>query len=100
MPRLIYAPAALDDLESIQRYLSQPGAGARAGRRWAAIRNALSALKTEPTLWAVGDHPGVRERPVEGHRIMYEIRGTRGDVVILRVYGPRQDRRGFAPEPV
>lgn len=43
-------------------------------------------------------HVGVRERPVAGYRVMYQVtpdtndNATAGDVAILRIFGPRQDR--------
>ena len=43
----------------------------------------------------------MRERPVEGYRVAYEVRPdtgedrTAGDVTVLRVWGPGQDR----PDP-
>jgi len=46
--------------------------------------------------------PGVRELPIAGgYRVFYKVETdtgrdeTAGDVRVLRVYGPGQDRRGF-----
>jgi len=86
VPRtLIYAPRARDDLAAIRRWLTQPGSGTAARRRLAAIRNAINRL---------------RELPCEGgYRALYEIipdtgrNETAGDVRVLRVFGPGQDRR-------
>ena len=42
--------------------------------------------------------PGVRERHVEGYRVAYEVAAdtgsntTAGDVTVLRVFGPGQQR--------
>lgn len=101
MPRtLIYAPRARDDLAAIRRWLTQPGSGTAARRRLAAIRNAINRLREQPCLYAFGDHSGVRELPCEGgYRALYEIipdtgrNETAGDVRVLRVFGPGQDRR-------
>jgi len=46
----------------------------------------------------VGDHPGVRDVPVEGYRIMYEIHpdieddAAASEVRVLRVFGPHMTR--------
>jgi plasmid stabilization system protein ParE len=101
VPReLIYAPEALADLEEATIWLTQPGSGPTAWRRLAAIRDSIERLCEHPCLWPVGQHPGVRELPCEGgYRALYEVvpdtgrDGTAGDVIVLRVYGPGQDRR-------
>ena len=49
-------------------------------------------------LYPVGDQPGVRELSCEGHRVMYEVdpdtgrNDSAGDMLLLRVFGPGQDR--------
>jgi plasmid stabilization system protein ParE len=101
VPReLIYAPEALADLEEATIWLTQPGSGPRAWRRLAAIRENVERLSEHPCLWPVGQHDGVRELPCEGgYRALYEVipdtgrDETAGDVIVLRVYGPGQDRR-------
>lgn len=100
MPRrLIYAPRARDDLDAIRHWLTQPGSGGAARRRLAAIRTEINRLREHPCLYAVGDHPGVRELPCAGgYRALYEVRpdtgrnDTAGDVRVLRVFGPGQSR--------
>ena len=107
MPReLIYAPEALADLEAATLWLTQPGSGPRAWRRLAAIRNSIERLGEHPCRYPVGQHAGVRELPCDGgYRALYEVHPdtgrdeTAGDVIVLRVYGPGQDRRGFRPPP-
>jgi len=96
---LIYAPEALADLEEIAHWLTQPGSGPRAWRRLAAIRDSIERLREHPCLWSIGQHPGVRELPCAGgYRALYEVipdtgrDETAGDVTVLRVYGPGQDR--------
>ena len=83
--------------------LTQPGSGPAARRKLAAIRADIRRLQQEPCLWPAGDHPGVRELPAAGgYRVFYKIEpdtgrdDTAGDVRVLRVYGPGQDRSGFA----
>ena len=101
MPRaLIYAPEALAELDAVALWLSQPGSGPRARRTLAAIRADIRRLRQHPCLWPVGDHPGVRELPCAGgYRVMYRVHPdtgrdeTAGDVRVLRVFGPGQDRR-------
>lgn len=97
--RLIYAPRARDDLDAARRWLTQPGSGSAAWRRLVAIRADLRRLRQYPCLYPVGQHPGVRELPCAGgYRALYEVipdtsrDETAGDVRVLRVFGPGQDR--------
>ena len=100
MPRkLIYARKALADLDAIRRWQTQPGAGQAARRRLMAIRTAIGRLRQHPCVYPVGEHPGVRELPCTGgYRALYEVHPdtgrdeTAGDVQVLRVFGPGQDR--------
>jgi plasmid stabilization system protein ParE len=97
--KLDYTDEAIDDLEAISHWLTQPGAGPAARRRLRAIRAAINRLRQQPCLHAFGEHPGVRELPCEGgYRALYEVHPdtgrseTAGDVLVLRVFGPGQDR--------
>jgi plasmid stabilization system protein ParE len=100
VPRaLIYATEALADLDAAALWLAQPGSGPRAWRMLAAIRADIRRLRQSPCLWPAGDHPGVRELPCAGgYRALYRIipdtgrDETAGDVRVLRVFGPGQDR--------
>lgn len=100
MPRgLSYAPRARQDLISILGWLTQPGSGPAARRRLAAIRTASNRLRDYPCLYAIGDHPGVRELPCPGgYRALHDVspdtgrNDTAGDVRVLRVFGPGQLR--------
>ena len=100
MPRrLIYAPRAREDVDSIRRWLTQPGAGLAARRRLTAIRAAINRLRQHPCLHPAGPHPGVRELPCAGgYRALYRVipdtgrDQTAGDVRVLRVFGPGQSR--------
>lgn len=104
---LIYAPEALTDLEEVTLWLTQPGSGPRAWRRLAAIRESIERLREQPCLWPIGQHEGIRELSCEGgYRTLYEVipdtgrDETAGYVIVLRVYGPGQDRhpiRDLAP---
>jgi plasmid stabilization system protein ParE len=100
--RLIYAPRAREDLDAVRRWLTQPGAGPTARRRLIAIRTAINWLGHHPCLHPVGQHSGVRELPCPGsYRAPYRIAPdtgrdeTAGDVRVLRVFGPGQDRGTF-----
>jgi plasmid stabilization system protein ParE len=103
VPRaLIYAPRARDDLDAIRGWLTQPDSGQAARRRLTAIRTAINRLCEHPCLYPVGQHPGVRELPCNGgYRALYEVHPdtgrneTAGDVRVLRVFGPGQDRGTF-----
>jgi plasmid stabilization system protein ParE len=103
MPRaLVYAPEALADLEAASRWLTQPGSGPRAWRRLAAIRADIRGLRQHPCLRPFGDISGIREmQTAGGWRVLDEVfpdtgdSATAGDVRVLRVYGPGQDRRGI-----
>jgi plasmid stabilization system protein ParE len=96
--QLTIAAAAVRDLDAARRWLTQPGAGARAARRLAALAAAVQDLQEHPCRWPVGELAGLRGRHVEGHRIVYEVApdtgddATAGDVTVLRVFGPGQDR--------
>ncbi len=99
MPRSIrLSPAAENDLEAIRTWLNQPGSGPRARARRRAIAQAIRDLARHPIRFPVGDHEGVRERPVEGYRVLYRVEpdtgrnDTAGNVLVLRVFGPGQDR--------
>jgi hypothetical protein len=89
---------ALHDLAQAKDWLKQPGSGTVAHNRLRQIRAAIGQLKVAPCRWPEGEHPSVREIPVAGYRVMYEIHPdtgddkTAGDVWVLRVFGPRQLR--------
>ena len=95
---LTYAPRALRDLEAVRLWFHQPGAGPRSRRRYGNIRAAVDRLTEFPCLYPMGDHPGRREMSCEGHRIIYRVdhdsgsNATAGNVTVLRVFGPGQDR--------
>jgi hypothetical protein len=74
----------------------QPGSGPAAWAKLAAIED----LRDHPCRFPIGRHPGVRELPCDGgYRALYEVTPdtgrseTAGHVIVLRVYGPGQDRR-------
>ncbi len=103
MPRtLSYTDKALADLEAANAWLTQPGSGPAAWAKLDAIVSAIEDLRDHPCRWPLSRYAGVRERPCAGGwRAFYEVDpdtgrdDTSGDVRVLRVYGPGQDRRGF-----
>jgi len=66
------------------------------------IWTAIERLRRYPCLYAVVNTPGVRELPCRGgYRVLYEVdpdtgrNDDAGDVLVLKVYGPGQDRSQF-----
>jgi plasmid stabilization system protein ParE len=99
VPRTLhYTEEAIADLDRILHWQTQPGSGPAAIRRLRAIRTAIQRLKQNPCLHPIGEHPNLRELSCEGHRVMYEVvpdtgrSETAGNVVVLRVFGPGQER--------
>ncbi len=100
MPRRLgYANRALADLDAARQWLTQPGAGVAAIGKLVAIRTAIRQLRQHPCQWPAGPDTGVREMPCAGgYRMLYEVNpdtgssATAGDVLVLRIYGPGQDR--------
>jgi plasmid stabilization system protein ParE len=95
------SPEAAADLVAARRWLLQPGSGQVALRRLRNIRSSIRALRQAPCFWAIGDHPDIREIPVEGYRVLFIVEpdtgsnDTAGDVTALRLFGPWQERIGY-----
>jgi hypothetical protein len=90
---------ALADLASIRFWLTQPGAGSIASRKLVAIRASIRRLRLHPCLHPLGQYAGVRELACDGgYCALYRVtpdtglNETSGDVLVLRVFGPGQDR--------
>jgi plasmid stabilization system protein ParE len=100
VPReLSYTDKALADLDAAKGWLTQPGSGPAARRRLAAIWAAIEGLRDHPCLCPIGQHQGVRELLCAGgYRALYRVNPdtgrdeTAGDVQVLRVFGPGQNR--------
>jgi hypothetical protein len=96
--KLEVSATALRDIEQMRSWLSQPGTGPRAKERRRRIQNAIRELTQDPVRWSIGVNPGTRERIVEEYVIVYMVspdtndRRTAGDVYIVRLYGPGQER--------
>ena len=103
MPRrLDYTDKAIEDLESIRRWLTQPGSGSAGRGRLRAIRTAINRLREHPCVCPVGQHQSVRELPCDGgYRALYEVHpdtgrdDSAGDVQVPRVFGPGQSRESL-----
>ena len=102
--KLIVGPFARADLLSHTAWLSQPGAGDKARRQIRAIQTAIEALKVDPALWPRSpDHPDYRERIVGRYVLLYRVdpdtgrREDAGDVYVVRIFGPGQDRTASPP---
>ena len=80
------------DLNGIQRWLTQPGSGLRARLTISRITRALTELQFAPYRWPMSEHPGVRQRLVEGHTVIYRIDDATLQVRIIRIFGPGQNR--------
>jgi plasmid stabilization system protein ParE len=96
--RLVYSHLSLIDIAQMRRWLSQLGSGSRAKQRAQKIARAIRELQRDPMQWPEGELFGTRQRVVEDYTIIYVVdpRGDGkdpfGDVCILRLYGPGQDR--------
>lgn len=71
--RLTIARAAAQDLADARRWLTQPGAGARATQRLATLCAAVRGLRLRPCRWPAEEHPGLRDRRVESCRVVHQI---------------------------
>ena len=99
MPRGVrLSPEARADLSTIRRWQTQPGSGWAAKRCVQAILQAVTGLGEAPCRCARGAMLGTRELGIEGHRVVYQVtpdtgdNATAGDVLVLRVFGPGQER--------
>jgi plasmid stabilization system protein ParE len=100
--RPIYTPRAREDLIAVRGWLTQPGSGQAAHKRLFNIRAAIRGLQQDPCQFPAGEHPGAREPSCDGgYRALYRVipdtgrSETSGNVLVLRVYGPGQDRRAL-----
>ncbi|PWC53403.1 type II toxin-antitoxin system RelE/ParE family toxin [Azospirillum sp. TSO22-1] len=95
---VVLSPAATRDLGQIRAWYSQPGAGPRAKRKATAIVRALRELERYPYIGTPSDEPGLHERVVEEHTIIYRVRDdmvaaeVAGDILVIRIWQPGQDR--------
>ena len=97
MRKVVISRKAFADLVGLRRWLTQPGSGHRARRKLAAVNRSIKDLKREPCGWPRIDATR-RERTITGYVVVYSVlpdtgdSRTAGDVTILRVFGPGQDR--------
>ena len=96
--KLHYSDNARRDIAQMRAWFSQAGAGPRAKERARKITGAIRDLRQCPASRRVCDAPGTRQFVVEGYTIVYRVapdtgdNRTSGDVLVLRVYGPGQNR--------
>jgi len=91
--------AILPEIASSLPLLAMPGADAAAKRRVRTILAAIRRLRTNLSRYPRDDkHPGACPMVIERHVVVYEVTPdtgrdpTAGDVIVLRVFGPGQDR--------
>jgi plasmid stabilization system protein ParE len=88
--------AAERDLDSIEDWLTQAGAGAAAAELLERLFHAIRHLSVEAELWPIVDianvpgHLGYRKRVVEEYVIVYAVRGPKRQphLSVLRILGP------------
>jgi plasmid stabilization system protein ParE len=83
---------AKSDIQQAKAWLTQPGSGRRAWALYARINRAILDLRESHHRWPGGEHDAVRERAVEGYRILYRCDDALRTVEVLRVFGPFQNR--------
>jgi plasmid stabilization system protein ParE len=89
---------ASESLGEIERWYTQPGAGAVTARRVQAILAAIAGLSDFPYMGRRGDAEGTRELTCQGHRIIYVVGdgsnslSNGGDITVLEIFGPGRSR--------
>lgn len=91
-----FTARARRDLNAIRRWLLQPGSGLKAQLKIARISRALAELQFRPDRWPAHATPGMRQRLIEGHVVVYKIDADALTVTVMRVFGPFQDRSSEA----
>jgi plasmid stabilization system protein ParE len=84
------------DLDSIEEWLTQIGAGGHAAAKFTRVLQAIQDLAVQADVWPIVDFPaaakdlGYRKRVVGDYVVVYAIRGPREApyVAIWRVLGP------------
>ena len=99
MTRLVaFTHRARADVSDIEDWLLQPGAGPTAIRRLERLRAAISGLADLPCAWPRSPGTSARQLVCQDYRVVYRLspdtgdNQTAGDVLILRVFGPGQQR--------
>lgn len=93
--RVTTAPVAALALAEARIWLTQPGAGPAAAKRWISLKTAPRTLRDHPYAGTPSqDHPSVRQMVVSGYRLIYAITpdtgdaATTGDIEIYAVLPP------------
>ena len=96
--RIVYLPAARDDLTWLRRYYTRifPD-GAR--RAFSNLLAAESMLSEHPAIGRATEYPGVRELLIRGTPFSIIYRVTADEIRILRIWDGRADRRHLDPDP-
>ena len=98
MRRLDLAPRVIDDLREMRAWQTQYGSGDAGRRRADNIVQAIEALVNHPCRYPIGPRAGMRQMIVERHVVVYRVapdtgdNRTAGDVLVVRVFGPGQQR--------
>lgn len=97
---------AQNDLLSVTRWLSQPGAGAEAAHKLAALKAGLRGLRQDPLRHPEFEPTGGRKCTTRGgYEIHYDVTPdpisstTTGRVDVLFIKSPFQDYTTFIPRP-
>ncbi len=91
--KILFTPAALDDLIQIRDYLIQQRGEAQATRVGARIRASIDLLLQFPYAGHIGEVPGTRVRKVTGQPSVVIYRVTNTAIEIVHVYHERQNWR-------
>lgn len=87
---------AIEDLEAMRNWQTQPGSGEAARRRARAILTAIQELRDFPCRYPRAAQAGLRRRVVQRHIVVYRVvpdtgdNQTAGAVQVIRVLGPGQ----------
>jgi plasmid stabilization system protein ParE len=88
---------ALEALREARLWLTQPGSGLNARKRWADLRDVGRRLRRNAYLGhPVAEFAGHRQLVVSGYRVIYQVlpdtgeNATAGDIRIVAIFGPGQ----------
>ena len=80
------------DLNVIGKWLLQPGSGLNARLKMTRNSRAVAELQFTPDRGPGSAKPGLRQRVVEGHTIIYKIDEQAREVTVMRIFGLFQNR--------
>jgi len=86
--RLIFSPAAADDLLDVAEWLTQPGSGHRAHRKLDDLLDAIEALPEHLQQYPRDpDHPESRLAIIHGYAVRFQLESD-GLVLVRRIFAP------------